>query len=123
MTNQEMFDRAVRGLSKQDWKKSLSEEMNGEKFCAYDNGCGLRCAWGHVDPSIGMESDRIVVEGLRTMGRGVAATLTDDQLAFAENMQLAHDLSSQGESMCDRFFDLGRKYNLKWPQDVPRKDV
>lgn len=106
MTKQEMFDRAWRGLSAQQWRKSEIPEDESEIFedeipdsdgkytCLYNGGNGRRCGWGHIDP-IGTADPKCegkTVGELAKLGIGIAAELNKEMLTFAKSIQSAHDL-------------------------------
>jgi hypothetical protein len=112
MTNQVMFDRAVRGLASQRWQLCMTRGGS----CVYSHE-GMHCAWGWVDPE-GTAKACGVVRNLWATEVGLAATLDGDQLLFATDLQIAHDNSSGGEDMRFRFSQLADKYSLTWPEDV-----
>jgi hypothetical protein len=110
VTEQEMFDRAVRGLAAQNWRRCVDDNNN----CVYLNEEGERCAWGHVDPSLKNISGTVL--HLNKEGIGLAATLTASQLRFATELQQAHDSSISGTGMEDRLRRLAKQYSLVWPE-------
>lgn len=117
MTIQEMFDKAVRGLAGQGWRRSADE--CGE--CVYHSPNGDRCAWGHVDPR-GTEGRTGHVTTLAGKGVGLAAQLSIKELYFAEALQHAHDFGPVSK-MPLHFKRLGEYYGLTWPSDVPKETV
>jgi hypothetical protein len=113
ITNQEMFDRAVRGLRSQGFERCLSAD--GEPV--YNDGCGKRCAWGWVDDSIPPNKhNSFFVEGLAADQVGLACTLDIDQLAFARSLQWCHDDSSNPTTMQRRLRQLCYRERLTWPE-------
>ena len=110
MTIQEMFDKAVRGLAGQGWRRSAAEYGG----CMYHSPNGDRCAWGHVDPE-GTKGQSMYVSGLARAGTGIAGQLTNDELTFVEAIQRAHDFGPVSE-MPLRFKRLGERYGLAWPE-------
>lgn len=110
MTIQEMFDKAVRGLAGQDWRKSVNEDKN----CVYHSPNGDRCAWGHVDPE-GTEGESESIRLLACCDVGLAGELTTETLLFAVDLQREHDFGPAAE-MAYRFKRLGERYGLTWPE-------
>lgn len=114
MMNQEMFDRAWRGLKGQGWEKA----HNG-LGCVYSftkpDGRELRCAWGHVDTALTTES--FGVRTLRKLKKGLAATLDDEGVYFATELQGAHDDASSSADMEARFREVAAVFNLSIPED------
>lgn len=113
LTRQEMFDRAVRGLASQGWKACESGS-----HCAYTNDQGHHCAWGWVDTSLA-EKQRGSVVDLRKTKVGLAAGLSDKDLKFAQELQVAHDTAIGEVDMREKFATLSRRHGLVWPSDVP----
>lgn len=107
MTLQEMFNKAAKGLRAQKFQRSMHPV---KALCCYDNGQGMKCAWGHVDPSLKDETD--AVRDLRDQGIGVAASLTDDQVAFAQRLQYAHDDGDNPFRMYVQLKDVATRFNL-----------
>ena len=119
MTKQEMFDKAVRGLAKQCWKRAARVTDIGNSICVYQDKDGNRCAWGWIDLSL--TDDEGGVATLKNRGIGIAATLNDDELEFASLLQLAHDETTNcdgGQIMLDSFIAIGQNHGLIWPADV-----
>lgn len=120
---QEMFDRAVRGLRTQGFKRAAADDSDPEHdaTCHYEfkdpQGRVLRCAWGHVDHSIygGVEGS---VDTLRSTCHGLAAFLRvdDGSLEFARGLQAAHDNHPDPSAMEAALRDLGRRSGLSWPE-------
>lgn len=121
MTNQEMFDKAVRGLSKQGWARARRIFSTGHEGCAYEGKDGTRCAWGHVDTTLYDEEGG--VRTLRSNGLGLAATLDAHQTTFAADLQDGHDSGYAPDAMHRNFFRLCDRYGLLWPDDVPHPPV
>lgn len=111
---QEFFNLAVIGLSNQSWKKSV----NTRGGCVYVSDSGNRCAWGHVDKSLS-EQTFGSISLLREMGVGIATKLSHEEFEFAKQLQGCHDLSFEPADMNFRFRDLGKEFELKWPEGVP----
>lgn len=108
MTKQEMFNKAYIGLASQGWKRCLERGS-----CSYGNDLGHRCAWGWVDTTL---SGDIMgpVRDLRDDGIGLAASLSDDQLEFAGDLQACHDEASDG-TLKDAFRRFARRHRLAVP--------
>lgn len=117
-TIQEMFDKAVRGLAAQEWRRSTTWE-GGTEVCVYLASNGDRCAWGHVDPE-GTEGGDGNVYSLKRWGRGLAAILDSEGLGFAKQLQMAHDRGQHCDTsplgVRNAFMALGQKCDLVWPE-------
>lgn len=108
LTKQEMFDRAYRGLASQGWKRAFN--TGG---CRYATGDGRRCAWGWVDLDLG-ERDYGDVDRLHRHQIGLASSLDHDDVVFANQLQTAHDGSTDA-GLQDSMHDLARRYHLTIP--------
>lgn len=86
-TRQEMFNRAYIGLRKQGFKLAIQKSR-----CVYSMGNGRRCAWGHVDTSLGPHhyGDLLALSNAGVWG-GLAAKLSTEDLQWAKELQLCHD--------------------------------
>ncbi len=100
-SRQEMFNRAWNGIKAQDWRQS-AVISNGGVLCKYLMPNGDRCAWGHVDTSVG--DRRGTVKCLARSGIGVAAFLDGDDLEFAYRLQEAHDFITGSSSSWDEMY-------------------
>lgn len=112
LTKQDMFDRAVRGLRAQGWRRSFNPEVSR---CSYKAPDGKRCAWGHVDPSLDDVSG--TVYDLRKLQIGLAAGLDDPALRFATLLQQCHDGAICPEYMEERFRQVAKEHALTWPEE------
>ncbi len=115
-SNQEMFDRAVRGLASQGWQKSESDDRHHGTLCVYrkemPDGSVRHCAWGWVDPEGTAHNPDGSVETLYANGTGLAASHSGMNLMFARNLQRSHDNSSDAGSMVLAFRALAERYGL-----------
>ena len=118
LTKQEIFDRAVRGLRSQGFKRAwqASESHPSEGYCKYLTSDGLRCAWGWVDQSLGTE-DHGDIWTLRWRGIGLAASLDGDLALFARRLQAVHDLAKDHLEMETELRSFAKAQNLTWPED------
>lgn len=117
LTTQEIYERAVRGLDGQGWKKSVDEVGS----CMYRGINGLKCAVGHIiDDDIAKEWDNgeefSGVSGLSD------STLADAGLPPASRpllgaMQIAHDRSHGPEDMYQKMHVLAERFDVTWPED------
>lgn len=110
MTNQQMFDKAVRGLRAQGFQRS----MQGTR-CCYHSSDGKKCAWGHVDP----EGTPQLLDGIHALYKdkvGVAGQLMRDQVDFAVDLQEAHDEGLSSVLMEENLRALATQYNLTFPE-------
>lgn len=114
MTKQEMFDKAVRGLASQGWKRCRNPIVDQ---CVYSNDQGMHCAWGWVDESLKGELGGIME--LRNEEIGLASSMDDDLAYFAVSMQKGHDNGFRPYSMLLRFRSICDENHLIWPSDVP----
>jgi len=113
LTLQEMFDRAVRGLSNQGWTRCTSDLK-----CVYSDGKGKHCAWGWVDQSLNKNVTGDVYE-LHYAGIGLANDLDYASVRFAQRLQSTHDFGALvPEKLKEQFKNLGIQYCLTWPEDV-----
>lgn len=117
-TIQEMFDKAVRGLAAQEWRRSVKWEGHRE-VCVYLAPNGDRCAWGYVDP-VGAVDGGGDVYCLNDDGIGLAALLDSEGLDFANQLQMAHDCGQHGDTsplgVRNAFMALGQECDLVWPE-------
>lgn len=125
LTNQEMFDRAVRGLASQGWRGAIKVGSYDKPICAYLTNDGRRCAWGWVDTSLASETQD--VSSLHyDVCYSLAKDLDYDGLVFAKAMQRTHDdvaladTGEEAESMKNAFAKLSKEFGLTWPDDVPQ---
>ena len=95
LTKQEILDRAVDGLRNQNWEPAYS---GGN--CQYLTTSGHRCAWGHVDTSL-------TVESCAASYTPLFDTICDDT-EFADSLQAAHD------SAADPQVRAAARYNFKY---------
>lgn len=109
-TRQEMLDKAVTGLRKQGFQRSV--KFAGSDVCVYDDGLGNKCAWGHVDPVL----TRKDTGGVLTLTRGLAPTLPLEDLKFARALQKAHDDGFEPDLMLENLRLLATEYNLTFPE-------
>ena len=109
MTKQEIFDMAVDGLHKQEWRQAL----NGKK-CVYLAENGDKCAVGHCipegkyNPEWDLESaagDRVLRSLFGPLGRKVEE--------FVMELQQAHDTA--GDPMRTRLAAVGVSHGLTLP--------
>lgn len=83
--------------------------MTGLK-CCYDDGEGLRCAWGHVDESL--KDETLSVQDLHERRVGLAAELSQEYLVYAEELQSAHDRAHNPQQMYLNLYRLAEHYKL-----------
>lgn len=122
MTNQEMFQKAVRGLASQGWEQSVIKEKGENEYvqflrCAYSDGEGRHCAWGWIDTDLKAE-DSSSIYGLWQNKIGVAGKL--DNITFAEELQRTHDRNTNPDEMKRDFIRMSKDVGYIWPADVPK---
>lgn len=112
ISKQEMFNRSVRGLRGQGFKRCT---VNDEPV--YNDGEGCHCAWGWVDQSITSEpkNNAYYIQDLANDRVGIACQQDMYQLEFAAQLQWCHDTSYNPASMERRLRQLGLREGLKWP--------
>ena len=120
LTQQEMFDRAWRGLRSQGWEKSVAaRQVDMGSTCVYLNDKGRRCAWGWVDPdatgALRGRDRAMPLSSLRSQGIGLAANLSDEDYLFASALQNAHD--AIGGDLEERMRLFAKTRNLTIPED------
>ncbi len=123
ITKQEMFALAWRGLASQGWRKAWDVCFN--EYVYYDVRTGRRCAWGWVDPE-GTQSHpaaRGDVLSLAALGVGLSAGLGAVELAFATDLQRAHDgagrIGDVDADLRERLEALGHAHGLTIPEEEP----
>ena|SRR5687767_9076692 len=120
-TKQEMFNRAYIGLARQGFVKCEQTEpvYNGSK-CLYRkemaDGTVCRCAFGHVDTSLDQQAGDVY--SLATSGVGLAATLSQEELFFAYQLQRAHDSSTGPGDMKQKLETLRVLTGLYFPYEA-----
>lgn len=113
MDIQDMFNKAYIGLRSQGFQQCY---IQGEG-CMYSDGNGKHCAWGWVDPE-SWEIDVGSVDDLHNDGVGIAATLNEHELYFANKLQNAHDNTTGllENNLQDRLIRLAAMYSLTVPE-------
>ena len=112
MDNQQIFDKAVKGLASQGFKRSM---RSGTKECAYrGEGC-RRCAIGWLIPNSNYSTK---LEGKTSVYIDVrqAAGLKHDQQAFARRLQDAHDYAKNEYGVKENLLEVASSFNLKIPE-------
>ena len=128
MTRQEMFEKSVRGLASQGYRQSRTVQGAGQPGehvrCAYngklDDGTECHCAWGWVDPDIPASYQFNSVSTLYYEKIGVAGTLSGEDRFWALDLQACHDAAVTPDQMVKNLRVLAARFNLQWPDDVPR---
>ena len=115
MTRQEMFTKAVRGLAKQGFRRSI-KKVDGVWNCVYRGPNNKRCALGHCIPNtkyrpkwdedIGTGGDVVC----RAIGIRSQATIN-----FAIELQSCHDDAETPAQMRANLRRLGELSELVWP--------
>lgn len=111
MTNQEMFDKAVRGLRSQDFERSMKH--GSERHCVYDDGAGKHCAWGWVDE----ESWCYSTTGIHGIETALVKQLSmEGRLNFAAELQACHDRARTPEQMETNLRNFAFNQKLSFPE-------
>ena len=116
MTNQEILNKAVKGLASQGFERSMWPD--GKPGCAYHGDKGRKCAVGWLIPDEKYEA--------RIEGRGVydvrlllgLSEFNDDQVPFLEQLQLAHDRAPLPETMKMYLSAVCARYELTVPEEL-----
>lgn len=115
LAEQEIFNRAWNGLKSQGWKKARRGVVS-----VYYTHDGLRCAWGWADPEatqkMSLNFNCLPISTLRFFKVGLAAKLTPDQYAFAEDLQKTHDRAMNGDELQRFMRRLASDYGLEVPE-------
>lgn len=117
-SRQEMFDRAWRGLRGQGFVRSASRDGTG--VCLYVSQTGARCAWGWADPSLRAEDNHrgSVVDLHYGTTRGVAPSLSEDDVDWATELQRCHDNGITPSLMESNLRAFALRFNLVIPDEV-----
>lgn len=118
-TKQEIFDRVVRGLAAQDWRRSVETDIDGQGAgaCVYRSSDGAKCAAGQLidDASYtpGLEFNQVNTSPVQQalILSGVPSFL----LRFVMQLQTEHDASTD-QRLRDDFLRLAEKEGLQWPK-------
>lgn len=113
ITKQEMFNRSYLGLASQGFVRC----RNWQGHCVYAdtvNGQERHCGWGWVDKSLTNEIGDVLK--MRTLGRGLAAYLTGEELDFARSLQSIHDSNDIPSEMKHDLIQLAQHYDLTVPE-------
>ena len=119
MNTQQVFDKIVKGLASQGWRKSVDENMD----CKYRYE-GLKCAAGWLIPD---ELYKPEIEGCRFSVLISQNALTAADLGITSQRDLglicrcqeAHDFSRGGDDMVDRFQRIADTFKLKFSEQLP----
>lgn len=116
MTEQEIFNAAVRGLASQGFERCVAENGN----CVYNGPDGRHCALGWVVP----EEDRhLLIEGTSPyhLSVGLISTVRgndDISLNFLASLQQAHDKAANAEKVKQNLRNFGREHDLELPEEL-----
>lgn len=115
MTNQEAFNKAVRGLAAQGFQRA----MQCAYTCAYRDGEGRRCAVGHLlsDEELAVEGNSQPVYELQTPFEEGGSLNGLDSMVL-ENLQGAHDTSTTPIDMKSRLVEFAIRYELELPREL-----
>jgi hypothetical protein len=108
---QSLFDRIVRGVRRQGYKRA---EGDGEA-CMYRDPQGVRCFVGLVisDREYSADIEGQTVQALHESGR-LFSDLTAADLEFLEDLQAVHD-DEPPERWEECFVELAEDYGLSYP--------
>lgn len=123
LSNQEMFDTAVKGIASQGWKRAILPAERAREFngCAYRDGVGGKCAIGWNIPD---ESYNERIEGSLASGKLVQEAVGREyDTKFATELQSAHDTSQTKLKMVDSLRSFARNWDLKIPPELENANV
>lgn len=116
MTNQEIFDTAVKGLESQGYKRSI----NSNGSCLYNGPDNTHCAVGWLikDEDLDPDAATYGVASLLFMYPSLFKSLGTyeevyEKLPFLEDLQTAHDGAESPEMMCGNLKYIADKYGLE----------
>jgi hypothetical protein len=134
---QEAFNRIVRGLASQQWKRCLDPNKSEQESCVLNQGKpGFHCAISWLIP---WDSQKHLANNANTAAPRVIHLLDEEIMKLVPNyskgLELSHSISLtrfseflmkvQGthdtsiDNMMERDFrDLAKDLNLEWPEDV-----
>lgn len=121
MTRQEAFDKAVRGLASQGFKRAMAVGEDGVASCAHQIG-DLRCAFGWVMPDDFLA--RLREDGEMS---SCAAAIFDsygssapgyDIWLFISQLQRAHDNGATPQAMWHNLESLAIRNGLRLPLEL-----
>lgn len=131
-TLQELFDQAVAGLRGQGCQVALEGDR-----CQYRTDKGLKCAFGHLIPDNLYDPvwDKNGYTVSRLISEGIVKIQSDTQRTFLQDLQNAHDDSSDWSSdglgrvpmknapltMENNLRDVAEQYNLVYTPPEEKK--
>lgn len=122
MTKQEMFDKVYIGLLNQKFERSMKNDGKMSS-CAYRGDGGMKCAAGHLIPDEEYKSDMdyfsSTIMQLRSEGLlpRCFQSLSEDDLLFVQELQIAHDSSYTPSAMKYAIEEVAAKHNLTIPKE------
>lgn len=123
MTIQEVFDKAVRGLRDQGWRKASvgGDWISGA--CKYRTSSGLRCAIGHVIPDE-KYSPKLEGRSAYDVAHHIGLVIEDMPSGFFLNrLQECHDQALNRLDMHRRFRAFAARYGLEFPADCLAPEI
>lgn len=114
LTHQEAFNKAVRGMRDQGWKKAA---MGGDwtgGTCKYRTNSGLKCAVGHIIPDDRYSPKMEGQEAVRAMAM---ANVTVDTYVSLNKLQDCHDGALDRLHMHGKFRAYAARWGLEFPAD------
>jgi hypothetical protein len=120
LTKQEAFDRMVRGLRDQGWRKSTFPDGR----CAYRGEGGLKCAIGHLIPDEKYTSNMDNAWSPYGVLCEVKISVEDQRpWSFLSDCQNAHDDAHNRLDMHQRLQAVAAEYSLTFPTDCIAPEV
>lgn len=112
MTLQAFFNKAMRGMAAQGFRKSVRKG-----HCVYRGPRGARCAVGHCIPDSKYKAE-FDAEGLSVYAIAEDLGWDLEVEKLAATLQVAHDGASTPSSMRKRFKVIAETHGLKLPPEI-----
>lgn len=123
LTKQEVFNKVAAALLKQNKKCGEFDAIDKMFVCIYADGCGNRCAIGHMlsDDDIATikrwkENTSPLTTILNIFGQNESENITfiRQNLGFCKDLQYVHDGAGSGETFPCRLAIFAEIYNLEF---------
>lgn len=120
---QQLFNKSVDGLAKQDFHQSMNYSRRYGTGCAYRGENGYKCALGHLIPDSDYQPDweQNIPGSVRENGRRIVAACglnpdSYEDVRWLQALQQCHDKGHDRQLMLDRLADFARIEKLVFPK-------
>lgn len=115
MDRQAIFDRGCEGLSAQHFRQSAVADN-----CKYRAPNGDKCFIGHCIPDAKYHKslEGYQVNSMNILGVLNVSTCTDEDKAFLQACQVAHDVAHSPDDMKNRLRQVAKRFNLTVPECI-----